>query len=278
MIVRKVDGVYRGTGRGLGKPDIVIVRGDKHWDIYEVHDELNRVLVASNLPFAEARVWDENGYTPPEPQPEQRKTRKSDGLHEFGPIRVEKVGDSWRVFSGDIEFGSGLVFPQAKRLANIQERKYALSLFRLAMSFVPHSCRNINLHRKLAAAHWRRLSRDAYIRANGQCEICGEAYPRLDCHEAWGYDDFRHIQRLDRLMAICFLCHRAIHFNTSYLWTETAWCNVVNHFKAVNQIDGATMSKHQEAAEWLYNMRGETGKIWTVDFGDWAKLVASPQE
>lgn len=278
MIVKKIGGIYRGTGRGFGKPDIVIVRGDKHWDIYEVHDELNRVLVASNLPFAEARVWDENGYTPPDLQPEQRKTRSGDGFHEFGPISVEKVGNSWRVFCGDMEFGSGLQFPQAKRLANIEEKKYALSRFRLAMLFVPHSCRNINLHRKLAAAQWRRLSKETCLRANGRCEICGCPYPRLDCHEAWDYDDFRHVQRLDRLMAVCFLCHRAIHFNTSYLWTETAWNNVVNHFKAVNQVDGATMFKHQEAAEWLYNKRYETGCVWTVDFGDWAELVANPQQ
>lgn len=52
----------------------------------------------------------------------------------------------------------------------------------------------------------------------------------------------------------------------------------MNHFKAVNQVDGATMFKHQEAAEWLYNKRYETGCVWTVDFGDWAELVANPQQ
>ncbi|SDZ11557.1 hypothetical protein [Nitrosomonas sp. Nm33] len=253
-VVSKENGVYRGWGRGEGKPDIIIVRGKERWNVYEVREANKQVLVASNLSFAEARVWNADGYIAPKPRPAPRKTRIRNGLHEVGPIKVEKVSDSWRVFCRDVEYGHGLTFPLAKRLANIEEKKIQLSTFRLAMSFVPRPCININLHKVLKRTTWLKLSKDTFQKANGKCEICDTPYARLDCHEVWHYDDFRYIQELVRLMAICFLCHRVIHYNTNHFWTETAWANVIKHFKEINQVDTSAMSENLQAAEWTYSI------------------------
>lgn len=274
MIVIKENGVYRGFGRGYGKPDIIIACGKERWDIYEIHENDSQVLVASNLSFAEARVWDSDGYIAPKPRPTSRKTRARDGLHEFGPFKIEKVSGLWRVFC-DNEIGHGLTFHQARRLAGIEKKKKQFATLRLAMSFVPFDCRNMNLHRILGrnSKIWRKLRNDVYGDTNGKCEICSTSSPRLECHEVWQYDDFRNIQKLERLIAICFLCHRAIHFNNSYLWMENnAYENVVSHYMEVNQIDRKTMIEHEEAANWIYNARGEAG-AWTVDFGEWTRLV-----
>ena len=38
----------------------------------------------------------------------------------------------------------------------------------------------------------------------------GNQHP-VECHEFWGYDDTRHIQRLARLIALCPACHECKH-------------------------------------------------------------------
>lgn len=268
MYAVKVGAVWRCRGRGEGMPDIELVRGIKHWDIYEIRDEEFRVLVASGVPFNQAKYWGTEGYEIPEAP---RITRRDDGLHQFGPVTVAKAEGGWRVFTSTVEYGSRMQFTEAKRLANIEEKKLELAQFRLAMSFVPHSTRQFNLHRLLAPHYWRRLTKEAYVKAGGVCQICGVAYPRLDCHEDWAYDDFRRIQSLDRLISICFLCHRAIHFNAGYLWSEDAWFKVVEHFKHINGIDGEAMHRHEESARWIYNRR--LYEEWSVDLREWAELL-----
>lgn len=273
MILEKLGDGYRVKERGDGRPDTFMVRGKTRWDVYEIRGD-DHVLVASDLRFLEARAWGiDNLYVPPPQTPARgRRTRKSDGFHEYGHVRVEKSPDGWRVFSVYAEYGHSMQFVAAKKLAGIEEKKLELALFKLAMAYVPHRIRSINLHRKLSPSRWRKLSKDCYTKAGGACEICGTTYPRLDCHEDWEYDDFRMVQRLKRLMSICFLCHRVIHYNVSYLWSDEAHLKVIDHFKEVNQCDGAAMSRHQEAAEWIYEKR--IYQDWTVDFGEYTDLVA----
>lgn len=273
MILERVGEGYKVKARGDSRPDTFIVRGKARWDVYEISGD-DHVLVASDLRFLEARAWGiDNLYVaPPQIPTKGRTTRKGDGLHEYGPVWLEKALDGWRVFSVYAEYGHSMQFMAAKRLAGIEEKKLGLALFKLAMAYVPHSIRSINLHHKLVPSQWRKLSKECYTRAGGVCEICGTAHPRLDCHEDWECDDLRMVQRLKQLMSICFLCHRAIHYNASYLWTDEAHFNVIDHFKAVNQCDGVEMSRHREAAEWIYEKRLDQG--WAVDFGEYADLVA----
>lgn len=274
MVVTKVNGVYRGYGRGYGKPDIVILRGAKRWNIFEVHgDEAlgeKLVLLASEIPFAHARAWDDE--CPPSPPIPQRKTLRSGGVHEFGPITIQKTEAGWRVFQDGVEYGNGMQFAEAKRLACIEEKKLDLAKFKLAMKFVPYSIKNINLHNWLTPYQWRKLCKETYSKAGGVCEICGTAFPRLDCHEDWEYDDFRRIQRLKRLIAICTLCHRAIHYNNRLWWPEDALHMVNQHFQSVNGVDGHAMFIHEQAAAWIYKMRNGYWP-WAVKFDEYAELL-----
>ena len=272
MVVVKTNGVWRGTGRGNGMPDIEIVRGGSRWDIFEISHDNTRVLVASDLPFAAARNWGEVWVERPM---YSRNTRVKKGQHQFGPISVLKTEAGWKVFSGDVEYGYGMLFWHAKRVAIIEERKHELAQFRLAMSFVPYPTKNINLHRRLTPYRWRKLSKETYAKAGGVCEICATAYPRLECHEDWEFDDFRGIQRLKRLMAICTLCHRSIHYNGWYRWPGDAILRVRDHFLAINGVDVDAMSAHIDVAEKVYKTRSDCTDEWFVDFGEYTTVLST---
>lgn len=60
---------------------------------------------------------------------------------------------------------------------------------------------------------WDRLRRQVAAEAGGRCEICGGRGRRwpVECHEVWHYDDDRHVQRLERLVALCPACHKVKH-------------------------------------------------------------------
>ncbi len=84
---------------------------------------------------------------------------------------------------------------------------------RLALELVPESCWHSNVRSHVRAATWDRISREVSAAHGFKCQICngvGVAHA-LECHELWHYDDDRHIQRLDGLMALCPACHMVKH-------------------------------------------------------------------
>lgn len=77
---------------------------------------------------------------------------------------------------------------------------------------VPKNNWGDNLAHLLPREIWDRLRKDIYQRADWKCEICGQTFLPLNCHENWGYDDRNHIQKLLSLQCLCTTCHDAIHW------------------------------------------------------------------
>jgi hypothetical protein len=83
----------------------------------------------------------------------------------------------------------------------------------LTIELVPRTSWFRNVRSHVSAAEWERLKKLTFKRAGYRCEVCGGRGPRwpVECHEVFAYDDERHVQRLERLVALCPDCHEAKH-------------------------------------------------------------------
>lgn len=83
----------------------------------------------------------------------------------------------------------------------------------LTIELVPRSAWYRNVRSNVSAEEWDRLRRATAKRAGNECEICGGRGARwpVECHEVWSYDDERHVQKLERLIALCPPCHEVKH-------------------------------------------------------------------
>ena len=105
--------------------------------------------------------------------------------------------------------------------------------FKLMPSPVPDSCWYSNLRAHLPAKVWDLIRKDAYAKANGRCMICNRPVKRLEAHEDWSYDEVNHIQKLERVVAICHSCHSVIHIGRTQLLGDED--KAIAHFCKVNK-------------------------------------------
>lgn len=103
----------------------------------------------------------------------------------------------------------------------------------------------ISLSSRVSIEEWEEIRYGCYRKNDYTCEICGS--PGHNCHEVWGYDDSKLIQRLVALECLCDLCHDVHHFgrceqtkSKTYLdKLEKHWCKInrktVRDFNAYRQ-------------------------------------------
>ena len=131
--------------------------------------------------------------------------------------------------------------------------------FKLMPSPVPDSCWYSNLRAHLPTKVWDLIRKDAYAKANGRCMICNRPVKRLEAHEDWSYDEVNHIQKLERVVAICHSCHSVIHIGRTQLLGDED--KAIAHFCKVNECGysdyrralGIANEKHRrlnEVPEW----------------------------
>ena len=131
--------------------------------------------------------------------------------------------------------------------------------FKLMPSPVPDSCWYSNLRAHLPTKVWDLIRKDAYAKANGRCMICNRPVKRLEAHEDWSYDEVNHIQKLERVVAICHSCHSVIHIGRTQLLGDED--KAIAHFCKVNECSysdyrralGIANEKHRrlnEVPEW----------------------------
>ena len=109
---------------------------------------------------------------------------------------------------------------------------------KLPLELVPSSCWYSNVRSQVTPKTWDRLRGLVAATAGSRCTICGRAgsgHP-VECHEVWGYDDERRIQRLEDLVALCPDCHLVKHFGRAMAQGRTryalAWYAQVNGLAA----------------------------------------------
>jgi len=148
---------------------------------------------------------------------------------------------------------------------------------KLEIELVPRTSWQSNLRKILPRQAWDRIRKEAYERASGKCEICGEQ-ARLECHERWVYDDTRHVQRLAGFMALCPLCHAVKHMGRSWNLARQGkldFDELVRHFMSVNGVSRELFQFHYEEAFRVWRVRSRYP--WKIDLGAWEALVKTSE-
>ena len=104
----------------------------------------------------------------------------------------------------------------------------------LVVELIPRTSWFKNVRSHVSPAEWERLKKTTFTRAGYRCEVCGGRGSRwpVECHEIFSYDDERHIQRLERLVALCPACHEVKHIGLAGVRGRRA--QAVKHLARVN--------------------------------------------
>jgi hypothetical protein len=134
---------------------------------------------------------------------------------------------------------------------------------RLTVELVPSTSWFTNVRSLLPEDEWDLVRRAVYRRARYRCEVCsgrGDAHP-VECHEVWAYDDEHHVQRLERLVALCPACHRVKHLGLASV--HGRYDEALRHLADVNgwRLEEAERHARSAFARWEERSRHE----WTVD-------------
>ena len=134
--------------------------------------------------------------------------------------------------------------------------------YKLNFELVPDGCWKSNLRNILSKAQWDFLKRDARLRANGKCAICGAKEKQLEAHEVWEYDEINGVQKLKDIIAICKDCHSVIHIGRTQIKGDSI--RAENHFMAVNNCTYVEMRKAMGEAN-LKHQRLNLVSEWSLD-------------
>jgi len=147
----------------------------------------------------------------------------------------------------------------------------------LQIEMVPKSAWGKNLRTSCLAAtslktcSWDRLRRIAYQRAGNKCEICSGRGPKwpVECHEVWDYRLLERngetvaVQRLDRLIALCPLCHSVKHMGFARVSGRER--EALEHLALVNGWSTPKVQEHVSAMNALFEQRSKYQ--WSLDLG-----------
>ena len=85
----------------------------------------------------------------------------------------------------------------------------------ITMPNVPRPLHRLNPRNIMGASTWNHVRKRCYYNANYKCEICGVDFadikPRYAAHELYSYDYKEGTGKFERCIAICAVCHNAIH-------------------------------------------------------------------
>lgn len=207
---------------------------------------------------------------------------------------------------------------QLRRLTEkLISREASTAQLKLTIELIPETAANENL-RSARPGLWNKLRKETYEKYVYRCGICGveprvepeikppiesELKPgfnwkkrRLECHEAWEYDDVARIQKLSKLVALCTHCHQIKHWG----WARVAWRSgktwslwdneekfaayregnlktgivlLEDHFMEINECSMKTLKEHVVEAAEKWGWRSQ--HRWRVDYGEYAELLPS---
>lgn len=135
----------------------------------------------------------------------------------------------------------------------------------LTIELVPSTSWFTNVRSHLPDDEWNLVRRAVYRRAGYRCEICGghgEKHP-VECHEVWSYDDQRHVQRLERLSALCPACHRVKHIGLAMVNGQEN--EAISQLVRVNDWTAEQARLHVKVAFSVWEERSRHD--WRVDLG-----------
>lgn len=142
--------------------------------------------------------------------------------------------------------------------------------FKLRIELVPSTIWYSNIYsyykNNNQVEKWHELKQYLFETEGNHCWICSKENTRLEAHEFWDYDDYKHVQKLVAVHHLCDLCHKVKHIG---LWLHSADGDkmlikqrmkkedIINHFCKVNNCSVADFQKHEDEAFAQFGRRNE---------------------
>jgi len=142
--------------------------------------------------------------------------------------------------------------------------------FKLDVELVPRTSWYDNLRSVIPRSLWDKLRKETYAKYGNRCGVCGVA-GKLNCHEIWGYDDIKHVQRLTGFIALCDMCHHIKHIGLAGILAEEGKLDinaVIDHFIKVNE-ETYDIYIDEVFNEW----EERSNHKWSVELGEYQNLV-----
>ena len=133
----------------------------------------------------------------------------------------------------------------------------------LFIDMIPKTSYFKNVRTIFNSADWNLIRHHIYKRVNNRCECCGCKRSKfLDAHERWSYNYETGIQKLERIIALCKLCHASTHYGHS---KKNKNINIINeHLKKIKNINDNELQNHIKESRDLWKERNKIK--WTLDF------------
>lgn len=117
-----------------------------------------------------------------------------------------------------------------------------------------------NVRTRVSAERWDKLRKHCYKAAGHRCEICGTR-GMMEAHESWRLWDEAGIQKLERLLCLCTLCHKAHHLG--FARRLGIYDDVLRHIKQVNGWSDSQLRTALQDANDICEQRSQ--EPWDVD-------------
>lgn len=130
----------------------------------------------------------------------------------------------------------------------------------LSIELVPSTMWKQNV-RSEHARDWDTYRRNAYSMAGHTCEVCGANNQALEAHEEWEFDNMNRIQKLKKIVCLCYLCHRTKHWGLAVSLGEEEL--VRNHIMKINRWKSEDVDKYLIEVFLIFEMRSRCD--WKLD-------------
>lgn len=133
----------------------------------------------------------------------------------------------------------------------------------LFIDLIPRSAWFLNLRSELTFDEWDLVKKKTYQNAHYLCQICGGkgAEHPVECHERWGFDSKRKIQKLISTIALCPACHETTHFGLAN--ERGRFVEARAHLIKVNRWSDNVADQHIREAFTLWESRSKDK--WILD-------------
>jgi hypothetical protein len=154
-----------------------------------------------------------------------------------------------------------------------------LTNIKLAYELVPSTCWWGNLRHNTSRTSWDRIRKRTYAEYDYKCCICGKSDTRLEAHEVFSYDDERHIQKCEKVISLCNMCHHIKHMGFARILVSEGKLSALDldaHFMEINSCNMKDYMDYDHKAfrQWADRSQHD----WKVDWGIFCSDIIKPEE
>jgi len=132
----------------------------------------------------------------------------------------------------------------------------------LYIDLIPKTSYFKNVRSIFSKEDWNIIRHHIYKRVFNKCECCGCYRNKfLEAHERWSYNEETKIQKLERIIALCKMCHKSVHYGHSKFNNDITKIN--DHIKKIKKINDEELKEHIKDTKELWKKRNKI--TWILD-------------